>query len=201
MAASIDRELSAALRLHLRLRLPPQRTALRCVPAPRGTIAKDEDRGSAPLLRAFAVKEVGALFAFWAALATMVPSAGFARTVPPVPQAREATTLWGQASGYRLETTIRFFSVSAPVRGRSLEDTPVAFSKTPKFGGEPKVDSGSDGSPRFGRTGREGTPTTGRANKHFNLETVTVTVLGRRFVFSRFTVNRRGVHGTLSTGF
>jgi hypothetical protein len=149
------------------------------------------------------VKEAGVLFAFvfCAALATMAPAAGFARAVPPVRQVPEAGTHWGQASSYHLETTIRVLSVNAPVRGASLGDFPVSVSKTLKSGGDAKVESGFDWSPRVGRFSSRGAATLRRTSKHFNMETVPVTLLGRRFVFSRFTVNRRGVHGTLSTGF
>jgi hypothetical protein len=148
------------------------------------------------------LKEACALFAFaFLAALTMAPVACFARAVPPVRQAPEARTHWGQASSYHLETTIRVLSVNVPVRGASFGDSPVSVSKTPKFGGDAKVESGSNWSPRVERFSGRGAAILRRTSKHFNLETVPVTVLGRRFVFSRFTVNRRGVHGTLSTGF
>jgi len=136
-----------------------------------------------------------AILALMAAAATVSHAAGPARNAP-APETR-----WGDAAAYKLKAAGRGPILDQAARSRTFEHSLVTADYRPTRGGTGKDQAGSNWSPRIAQgAGRSASPRR-LARAPFDLETLPVTVLGRRFVFSRFTMNRKGVRGMVSTDF
>ena len=139
-------------------------------------------------------------FACRAILALMAAAATVSHAAGPDRNAPAPGTRWGEAGTYKL-TTARPPILYQTARGRTFEHSLATADYRPKRGPAGKDQAGSNWSPRIAQdAGRSASPRR-LARAPFDLETLPVTVLGRRFVFSRFTMNRKGVRGMVSTDF
>ena len=132
-----------------------------------------------------------------AAVAAIAVAASGSQAAAAIRDGPPTAMRWGKATGYSLEATIRARSADCAERRRSdgrnspdmsMDGLCVAQNQT---GSDWRVGQqrASYASPR--RTGL----------RHVNMETVPVTVLGRRFVLSHFTVTRQRVRLMISTDF
>lgn len=123
--------------------------------------------------------------AAFVALAILASAANGAQVSGQASGAPAPGTRWGEPAAFRLKGTVRMRSARESARRRSA----VAATGQPVSNWSPRIGVGSGQSAR------------NAARPPFSLETLPVRIGGQRFVLSRFTMNRAGVRGMISTAF
>jgi hypothetical protein len=129
---------------------------------------------------------------------TIAAAAGHAASPVRTPQV--GAEVWGASVSYRLTPTTRVPGMNSLARNRSLEVSAVQATARRHDGGAQNR-LGADRPPRIGNLSGDYDTLRRLDRRRLNVETVPVTILGRRFMLSRFTVDRRGVRGMVSTEF
>ena len=145
----------------------------------------------------------GVLFTltFVAALAATIMAAPMADAAGPSRNAPALERRGGAVGSYNWEAgTLEWHLIAAAstLHFENFVGAAEARSKR-RYRGIGRADS--SWSPRIGEGNRLDSPAWHLGDAPFNMETLPVTILGRRIVLSHFTVNRRGVRGMLSTAF
>ena len=143
----------------------------------------------------------GVLFAFTfvAALAATVMAATAAHAAGPSRNAPALERRWCIIGSYKLEARTLEWHLTRATITLNFENS-VGTDATSKRGYR-GIDRAGPWSPRIGEADRRDSSSRRLGGAPFKMETLPVTILGRRIVLSHFAVNRKGVRGMISTAF
>ena len=187
------------IRLSRLLRLRLRRRPANASPPRRGIIARDNQRRPSRLLDLMVTKP-SVLFgiACRIALAAMIAAATAAHA--DADGASVSGTRRDEAAAYNLKTSVHL-SIRAAIRAPAFDISIESGEYRPRRGGGTQGQVRSNWSLRIDRVADRSATRPPNARMPFDLETLPVKVGGRRFVLSRFTMDRRGVLGMISTRF
>jgi hypothetical protein len=187
------------IRLSRLLRLRLRRRPANASPTIRGIIARDDERRPSRLLDLMVTKP-GLLsgIACRVALAAMVAAATAAHA--DADGASVTGTRCDEAAAYHLKTSVPL-SIRTAIRGPSFDISIRSGEYRPNRGCGAQGQARLNASLRIEGLADRSAPRPPNARMPFDLETLPVKIGGRRFVLSRFTLDRRGVLGMISTRF
>ena len=142
-------------------------------------------------------RDARSTLAIRAAVAAIAVTASGAQAAVAIRDGPPTAMRWGKATGYSLEATIRARSADCAERRTSDGRNPLDMSMNGFCVAQDQT--GFDW--RVGQQRASNVPQRRTGLRHVNMETVPVTVLGRRFVLSHFTVTRQRVRLMISTDF